>query len=213
MKNGAMKNKLDFILKVEEEGAFGTLNRLTFRRFDSDTVVWSDSASHNTLLFVTDGEALYSGGYGDEAARETTLHRKVTVLPAGAPFTVEFRAGCEVLAYPFDGYPPMDETVYAGVVGASECIAGQAVAADITRPMERELVEIIRNIVSVGANETLTLLAMRKVTAVMQKSLGAAVTARLFATGGPELGGEIFRYMKIAENRANITKKSANVIF
>lgn len=208
-----MNNKLDFILKVEDEGSFGEPNRLTFRRFDGDTVVWSDSAAHNTLLFVTDGEAVYSGGYGDAAGRETTLHRKVTVLPVGAPFAVEFRAGCEVLAYPFDGYPPMDETVFAGVVGMPESVAGQVVTADITRPLERELVEITRNIVSVGANETLTLLAMRKVTSVMQKSLGTATTAKLLATGGSKLGGEIFRYMKIAENRANITKKSANVVF
>ena len=78
-----MKNKQDFILKVENEGFFGSLNRFIYRRFDRTTAVWSDSAGSNVLLFVTDGEALFSGGYGDEAACETMLHRKVTILPKG----------------------------------------------------------------------------------------------------------------------------------
>ena len=213
MKNRVMKNKQDFILKVENEGFFGSLNRFMYKRFDRTTAVWSDCAGSNVLLFVTDGEALFSGGYGDEAACETMLHRKVTILPKGMPFVMEFRPGCEILAYPFDGYMPMDASVYAGIVREAESVAGEMVAADIPKALERELVNICRNIVSIGPNETLTHLAMRKVTALMQRSMKPALTAKLFAIGGSELGDEIFRYMKMVENRTNLTKRSVEVIF
>ena len=108
---------------------------------------------------------------------------------------------------------PMDASVYAGIVREAEHVAGETVAADIPKALERELVNICRNIVSIGPNETLTHLAMRKVTALMQRSMKPALTAKLFAIGGSELGDEIFRYMKMVENRTNSTKRSVEVIF
>ncbi len=47
----------------------------------------------------------------------------------------------------------------------------------------------------------------------MQKSMKPALTAKLFAIGGSELGYEIFRYMKMVENRTNLTKRPVEVIF
>ena len=72
---------------------------------------------------------------------------------------------------------------------------------------------IIQNIESIRLNEMLTHLYMRKVTAIMQKCMKPGQMAKLFAIGQSELGSEIFRYMKIAENRINLTKKSVEVIF
>ena len=205
-----MDNKHDFILKVENESAISSLNRFVHRRFDRTTSVWTDCAEHNVLMFVMDGEAVCSLA---DISGETVFHRKVTVLPKGMPFVMEFRPGCEILAYPFDGYMPMDASVYAGIVREAEHVAGEMVAADIPKALERELVNICRNIGSIGPNETLTHLAMRKVTALMQRSMKPALTAKLFAIGGSELGDEIFRYMKMVENRTNLTKRSVEVIF
>ena len=208
-----MKNKQDFILKVEREGAIGSLNGFIYRCFDRRTAVWSDCAERNILLFVTDGEAVVSGGSGDDSACGTTLVRKVTILRRGEPFVVEFQPGCRVLTYAFDSYLPMDATVCPEIGYSSEHAVGEIVAAEIPAVLYRELVNVSQNIGSIIRNETLTHLAMRKVTSLMRRCLKPALTAKLFMARASELSGEIFRYMKLAENRGNLTKKSTEVIF
>ena len=210
MKNRVMKNKQDFILKVENEGFFGSLNRFTYRRFDRATAVWSDCAAHNILMFVTEGEATCSC---TDTAREIAIHRKGIILSRNSSFVIEFKPGCEVLTYSFDSYLPIDASIYADLASDSEYIGNEASAFDIPKALQHELVNIIQNIESIRLNEMLTHLYMRKVTAIMQKCMKPGQMAKLFAIGQSELGSEIFRYMKIAENRINLTKKSVEVIF
>ncbi len=205
-----MNNKHDFILKVEDESGISSLNRFVYRCFDRITNVWTDSSEHNILMFVMDGEATCS--YAD-AACQTTLHRKVTVLPAGEPFIVEFRPGCEVLTYSFDSYLPMDASSYADVLSCVQTADNELTAFDIPNPLHAELVNIVQNTVSVKLNETLTYLSMRKVIGLMQRCLEPAQTAKLFAIRKSELGGEICRYMKMLENRVKLTTKAVEVKF
>ncbi len=205
-----MDNKHDFILKVENESAISSLNRFVHRRFDRTTSVWTDCAEHNVLMFVMDGEAVCSLA---DISGETVFHRKVTVLPKGMPFVMEFRSGCEVLTYSFDSYIPMDTSVYSDMLSDTQPDDDKPVAFDIPRVLNAELVNVAHNIGSIRTNETLTYLSMRKVTALMQKSMKPAQTAKLFAIGKSELGGEICRYMKMLENRVRLTKKPVNVEF
>lgn len=205
-----MKNKQDFILKVEPESAISSLNSFVYKCFDTTTDVWTDCAEHNILMFVTDGEATCSRV---DAACETTLHRKVTVLPAEEPFVAEFGAGCEILTYSFDGYLPMDISIYDRVARERYTTVYESIVLDIPEALHHELVNITKNIGVIGGNETLTHLEIRKVTGIMRKCLEPGKMAKLLATGGSELGSEIFRYIKIAENRVNSTKKHAGVIF
>jgi len=208
--NGAMNNKHDFILKVEDESGISSLNRFVYRCFDRMTNVWTDSSGHNIIMFVMDGEAICSCA---DAVCQTTLHRKVAVLPAGEPFIVEFRPGCEVLTYSFDSYLPMDASSYASLLSDMQSTDDELVAFDIPKPLHTELVNIVQNTVSVKLNETLTYLSMRKVIGLMQRCLGSAQTAKLFAIRKSELGGEICRYMKMLENRAKLTTKATSVKF
>lgn len=205
-----MDNKHDFILKVENESAISSLNRFVHRRFDRTTSVWTDCAEHNVLMFVMDGEAECSLA---DISGETVFHRKVTVLPKGMPFVMEFKPGCEVLTYSFDSYIPMDTSVYSDMLLDTQPDDDKPVAFDIPRVLNAELVNVAHNIGSIRTNETLTYLSMRKVTALMQKSMKPAQTAKLFAIGKSELGGEICRYMKMLENRGKLTKKPVSVEF
>ncbi|MCX4358366.1 MAG: hypothetical protein OSJ22_01840 [Rikenellaceae bacterium] len=161
-------------------------------------------------MFVMDGEAVCSLA---DISGETVFHRKVTVLPKGMPFVMEFRSGCEVLTYSFDSYIPMDTSVYSDMLSDTQPDDDKPVAFDIPRVLNAELVNVAHNIGSIRTNETLTYLSMRKVTALMQKSMKPAQTAKLFAIGKSELGGEICRYMKMLENRVRLTKKPVNVEF
>ncbi|MDE6482324.1 MAG: hypothetical protein K2L01_00955, partial [Rikenellaceae bacterium] len=154
-----MKNKQDFILKVEGEGAISSLNRFVHRRFDRSVAVWSDCAGHNILLFVMDGEAMFSGDFDSSSACGATLNRKVILLPAGNPFVVEFQPGCEVLAYSFDSYLPMDASLWTGIARGAEHVADEPVTADIPIALHRELVNVCKNIGAIISNETLTHLA------------------------------------------------------
>ncbi|MDE6483272.1 MAG: hypothetical protein K2L01_05900 [Rikenellaceae bacterium] len=208
-----MKNKQDFILKVEGESVVSSLNRFVFKRFSRATTVWTDCAEHNILMFVTEGEALFSGGYDDLHPCGTTLNRKVMLLPAGRPFMVEFRPGCDVLTYSFDSYLPMDSSMYAEYLSSAQFACGECVAFDIPKLLLVKLVDLTQNIGLISSNETLTHLSMRKVIAVMQRCMKPAQTAKLFAIGGSELGGEICRYMKMVENRTNLTTKPIIVDF
>ena len=205
-----MDNKHDFILKVENESAISSLNRFVHRRFDRTTSVWTDCAEHNVLMFVMDGEAECSLA---DISGETVFHRKVTVLPKGMPFVMEFKPGCEVLTYSFDSYIPMDTSVYSDMLSDTQPDDDKPVAFDIPRVLNAELVNVAHNIGSIRTNETLTYLSMRKVAALMQKCMKPAQTAKLFAIGKSELGGEICRYMKMLENRGKLTKKPVSVEF
>lgn len=205
-----MKNKQDFILNVEMDGSISSLNRFVHRRFDRDTTVWSDRSGHNILLFVLDGDAVCSRS---DFSVVTTLHRKVTVLGKGDPFVVDFRSGCDILSYSFESYAPVDLSLYDLPGPGIESVAGEGVAFDIPAVLHRLLVDIAENIGFIGDNETLTHLAMRKVTGAMHSCLKPAHVGVLLSIGGSELRSEIVRYMKIAESRLYLTKKPAKVIF
>ena len=141
-----MDNKHDFILKVENESAISSLNRFVHRRFDRTTSVWTDCAEHNVLMFVMDGEAVCSLA---DISGETVFHRKVTVLPKGMPFVMEFKPGCEVLTYSFDSYIPMDTSVYSDMLSDTQPDDDKPVAFDIPRVLNAELVNVAHNIGSI----------------------------------------------------------------
>ncbi len=205
-----MKNKQDFILNIERECSLSALNRFVHRRFDRETTVWSDSAGHNILVFVLEGDAVC---WRSDRSVGSPLHRKVTLWAKGEPFVAEFRPGCEILTYSFDGYLPVDTSAYDMLARGAESVAEEEVAFEMPPVLHGRLVNISENIGLIGGNDTLTHLTMRKVTGTMLRSLKPSQVAMLLSPRGSELKSEIFRYMKIAENGANLTKKPAKVIF
>ena len=91
-----MKNKQEFILKLEKQEAISSLNRFVDRCFDRTTQVWSGALEHNILMFVLEGKVTVSGGDSTENFSVKLNHSKVALLPKIAPFVRSLPpdAGC-----------------------------------------------------------------------------------------------------------------------
>ena len=201
-----MGKKLDFILKVEQEGGISTLNSFVHRRFDRSTNVWTDGAAHNILLFVLRGSA---GCFIHDSATSQQLDGKVITLPRGSSFVLEFSPGAEILTYSFDSYLPMDLSLLGALKGA----VSKAVAFDIRPRLMVELGSLYENLGLVLKNETYTLLSIRKVIESMRRCYSHAELAQLFSVLGQSESQNFFRYAQILENRENLTTKSFAVKF
>ena len=207
-----MKNKQEFILKLEKQEAISSLNRFVDRRFDRTTQVWSSALEHNILMFVLDGEVTVSGGDSTENFSETLNHSKVALLPKDSAICAEFAPGCRVLTYSFDSLLPVDSSIYEDLQ-ITDSKNNRMVSMNIPESLLPELVNIIQNIGAINSTETLAFLSIRKVTAALQKALPPAKSAELFAVGGSKLASEIGKYRRFIENRTNLTTKLADVIF
>ena len=207
-----MKNKQEFILKLEKQEEISSLNRFVDRCFDRTTQVWSGALEHNILMFVLEGEATVSVGDYTENFNVTLNHSKVALLPKNSALCAEFVPGCRVLTYSFDSSLPVDSSIYEDLQ-TTDNKNDRMVSMNIPESLLQELVNITQNIGAINSTETLALLSIRKVTAALQKALLPTKSAQLFAVGGSKLASEIGKYRRFIENRTNLTTKFADVIF
>ena len=207
-----MKNKQEFILKLEKQEAISSLNRFVDRCFDRTTQVWNSALEHNILMFVLEGKVTVSGGDSTENFNVTLNHPKVALLPKNSALCAEFAPGSRVLTYSFDSSLPVDGSIYEGLQTADNK-NDRMVSTNIPESLLPELVNITQNIGAINSTETLSFLSIRKVTAALQKALPPTKSAELFAIGGSKLASEIGKYRRFIENRTNLTTKFADVIF
>ena len=207
-----MKNKQEFILKLEKQEAISSLNRFVDRCFDRTTQVWSGALECNILMFVLEGKVTVSGGDSTENFSETLNHSKVALLPKDSAICAEFTPGCRVLTYSFDSLLPVDSSIYEGLQ-TTDNRHDRLVGTSIPESLLPELVNITQNIGAINSTETLAFLSIRKVTDALQKALPPVKSAQLFAVGGSKLASEIGKYRRFIENQTNLTTKFADVIF
>ena len=207
-----MKNKQEFILKLEKQEAISSLNRFVDRCFNRTTQVWSSTLEHNILIFVLEGKVTVSGGDSTENFNVTLNHSKVALLPKNSAVCAEFAPGCRVLTYSFDTLLPVDGSIYEGFQ-TTDNKNDRMVSMNIPESLLPELVNITQNIGVINSTETLSFLSIRKVTAELQKALPPTKSAELLAIGGSKLASEIRKYRRFIENRTNLTTKFVDVIF
>ena len=207
-----MKNKQEFILRLEKQEAINSLNRFVDRRFDRTTQVWSSALEHNILMFVLEGEVTVSGGDSTENFSETLNHPKVALLPKNSAICAEFTPGCRVLTYSFDTLLPVDSSIYEGLQIADNK-HDKLAETSIPESLLPELVNITQNIGAINSTETLAFLSIRKVIDALRKALPPTKSAELFAVGGSKLASEIGKYRRFIENRTNLTTKFVDVVF
>ena len=207
-----MKNKQEFILKLEKQEEISSPNRFVDRRFDRTTQVWSGALENNILMFVLEGKVTVSGGDSTENFSVTLNHPKVALLPKNSAICAEFAPGSRVLTYSFDSLLPVDGSIYDGLQ-TTDNKYDRLVETSIPESLLPELVNITQNIGAINSTETLAFLSIRKVTAALQKALPPTKSAQLFAVGGSKLASEIGKYRRFIENRTNLTTKFADVVF